>query len=300
MQKRFRHVAVLYGGTSSEREVSLRSGAAVARGLRTSGYTVSEIDVREPSFAIPDAVEAVFIALHGTFGEDGTVQSILESRGLPYTGPGVEASRLAFDKVLTKRRLEQNGLPTPRWEILPRGAVPSISVPAVVKPPREGSSVGVTRVQHPDQWAQALRTVHDMGQDALVESFIPGRELTVGIVGEQILPVVEIRAPDGSYDYRAKYTAGVTEYLVPAPLEPEQTRRCQELSWGVFRALGARGMGRVDLRLTPEGDAFVLELNTIPGFTETSLLPKAAAQVGLDFPALCERILNLAARDHGL
>jgi D-alanine-D-alanine ligase len=297
MSKRFHNVAVLLGGPSSEREVSLRSGAAVARGLRTAGYAVTEVDVAGPDFVLPVGTEAAFIVLHGTFGEDGTLQALLEQRGVPYTGPGVAASRLAFDKILSKRVFEQQAIPTPRYEVLRPGQAPTLVPPAVVKPPREGSSVGMTRVQQADQWDAALQKVFALGQEALVEAFVDGRELTVGVVGDQVLPVVEIRAPGGEYDYRAKYTAGVTEYLAPAPLEADVTRRCQELAWRVFQALGCRGLGRVDIRLAPDGEPYVLEINTIPGFTETSLLPKAARCAGLEFPQLCERILNLAARD---
>jgi D-alanine-D-alanine ligase len=294
MNQKYRHVAVLLGGTSSERAVSLRSGAAVARGLRAAGYRVTEVDVQGPDLALPGDADAVFIVLHGTFGEDGTLQALLEERRIPYTGPGVQASRLAFDKVLSKRTLERRGIATPRYEVLRPGGMPALPVPAVVKPPREGSSVGVTRVTHVSQWAEALEKVYALGQEALVEAFVPGRELTVGIVGDQVLPVVEIRAPDGDYDYRAKYTAGVTEYLAPAPLTADQTRRCQEVAWAVFQALGARGVGRVDIRLSPEDEPFVLELNTIPGFTETSLLPQGGPLRGHRVPELCERILNLA------
>lgn len=298
MNKRFQKVAVLLGGPSaSERDVSLRSGAAVARGLRSLGYEVTEVDVRGPDFEMPAGTEAAFVALHGAFGEDGGLQAVLDRRGIPYTGAGAQASRLAFDKILSKRLFERNAIPTPRYEVLHAGQAPTLAPPAIVKPPREGSSVGLTRVSDVAQWPAALQKVFDLGQEALVEVFVDGRELTVGIVGDQVLPVVEIRAPGGEYDYRAKYTVGLTEYHVPAPLEAEQTRMCQELAWRVFNALGCRGMGRVDLRLAPDGAAFVLEMNTIPGFTETSLLPKAARCAGLEFPQLCERILNLAARD---
>lgn len=296
MARRFQHVAVLKGGPSAEREVSLASGAAVARALRGLGYDVAEIDLTTTEVLLPPSTEAVFIALHGTFGEDGTLQALLDGRGLPYTGPGAEASRIAFDKVESKRRFERAGVATPRWEVLDRGARRTLPLPVVVKPPRQGSSIGVSRVFRDEEWAPAIDEALRYDREALVEAFVDGAELTVGVVGEQVLPVIEIRAPAGAYDYRAKYTKGVTEYLVPAPLDAETTRRCQELAWSAFAALGCRGLGRVDLRLAPDGAAFVLEVNTIPGFTETSLLPKAARQAGLDFPQLCETILNLAGR----
>ncbi len=295
MSGRFKRVAVLKGGPSAEREVSLASGAAVAGALRERGYDVTEVDVADTAVKLPADVEAVFIALHGTFGEDGGVQAILEARGIPFTGSGSAASRAAFDKTASKRVFEKFGIATARYEVLARGQRRTLRLPVVVKPPRQGSSIGLSKVFEEEQWAPAVEAALAHDREVLVEAFIPGAELTVGIVGDQVLPVVEIRAPDGYYDYKAKYTKGLTEYLVPAPLAAEETRRCQELAWRTFTALGCRGMGRVDIRMTPEGHAYVLEMNTIPGFTETSLLPKAARAAGLEFPALCDKILNLAA-----
>ena len=297
MSKRFQKVAVLMGGPSSEREVSIRSGAAIAAALRGLGYGVADVDVTSTRVEIPPQTDAVFIALHGTFGEDGTLQAALEQRGIPYTGSGVASSRLSFDKIESKRVFERQGIPTPRYEILKNGTLRHLPLPVVVKPPREGSSVGVAIVHDESEWGKAVESVAKLGQEILVEAFIPGRELTVGVVGDQVLPVIEIRPHRGTYDYKAKYTKGETEYLVPAPVAPDVTRRCQEIAWRVFQSLGCRGMGRVDIRLTAEDEPFVLEINTIPGFTETSLLPKAARQAGIEFPELCERILNLAALD---
>lgn len=295
MDKRFKRIAVLKGGPSAEREVSLASGAAIANAFRGLGYDVSEIDVTDDHPEVPVHVEAVFIALHGSFGEDGEVQKQLEARGIPFTGSGSLASRLSFDKVETKRIFERAGISTPRYEVLKPGASRSLPLPVVVKPPRQGSSIGISKVFKEEEWAAALDVAHAYGEDVLVETYIPGAELTVGIVDDLVLPIVEIRAPDGYYNYRAKYTKGLTEYLVPAPLSAEDTQRCQELAWNAFLALGCRGMGRVDIRFSPDGHAYVLELNTIPGFTETSLLPKAARAAGLEFGALCEKIMNLAA-----
>lgn len=283
------------GGFSSEREVSLRSGAAVAQGLREAGYEVEEVDVLAAAFDLPPGIEAVFIALHGVFGEDGDVQTWLERRGVPYVGSGVEASRRAFDKCATKRRLIEVGVPTPVHEHLRPGQPRTLPLPVVVKPVREGSSFGVHRVAREADWADGLADALRFNGEALVEAYIDGRELTVGLVGDAVLPVIEIRAPDSNYDYRAKYTKGLTDYLVPAPLDAETTRRCQDYARRTFQALGARAMGRVDIRLRPDGAAYVLELNTIPGFTETSLLPKAARAAGLEFPALCDRLMRLAA-----
>ena len=295
MQKRFKRVAVLMGGPSSERQVSLASGAAVAKALQSRGYDVLEIDQPGREVLIPGGVEAVFIALHGTFGEDGQLQEILQRRGMPYTGSGPEASRSAFDKLVSKSIFERAALNVPRYEVLRPGMRRTLPLPVVVKPPREGSSVGLSRVRTEAEWEQALELGFRHDKELLVEAFIPGAELTVGLVADQVLPVVEIRAPDGWYNYTAKYTKGMTEYLVPAPIPAPVARQCQEMALGAYQALGCRGMGRVDIRLTPDGVPFVLEMNTIPGFTETSLLPKAARAAGIDFPELCERILNLAA-----
>jgi D-alanine-D-alanine ligase len=292
---RFKRIAVLKGGPSAEREVSLASGAAVARALRARGYDVVEVDVTDAVLDLPPDVDAVFIALHGAFGEDGGVQAILEARGIPYTGSGPTASRLAFDKIESKKVFERAGISTARYEVLRRGQPRTLRLPVVVKPPRQGSSIGLAKVFDESQWDSALETAFAYDSEVLVEAYIPGVELTVGIVGDQVLPVVEIRAPEGCYDYKAKYTKGLTEYLVPASLSVDDTRRCQELAWQAYTALGCRGMGRVDLRMTPEGHAYVLEMNTIPGFTEMSLLPKAARAAGIEFPELCDKILKLAA-----
>ena len=292
--KKFRKVGVLMGGPSSEREVSLRSGAAIAGALRTRGYEVVEIDLKTTSVEIPAGVEAVFVALHGEFGEDGGVQAILRERKIAYTGSGPEASELAFDKVLSKKVFADHGIPTPKHEILGAGQRRTMALPVVVKPVREGSSIGVHIVTDESRWLASYSDALLHGGEVLVESFIEGTELTVGLVGDQVLPVLEIRAPQGFYDYQAKYTKGVTEYLVPAPIPEERARTCQQLALRVFDALGCRDMARVDFRMNSKGELYVLELNSIPGFTETSLLPKAAKAAGIEFPELCDRILQMA------
>ncbi|MBP7275355.1 MAG: D-alanine--D-alanine ligase [Kiritimatiellae bacterium] len=290
-------MAVLKGGISSERDVSLRSGAAVARGLRALGCEAIEVDVTERRFTLPSAAEAVFVALHGMYGEDGGVQRELETMGIPYTGSGPESCRIAFDKGLTRAACASRGIPIPEGRIFhdPPAESP-LPLPVVVKPTREGSSVGFTAVSTPDAWRAAARAALACHGEALVERFIPGREMTVGIVADQILPAVEIRAPGGCYDYTAKYTAGRTEYLCPAPVTTEVETALAVRAAETFEAVGARGFARVDFRVDPDGRLFVLELNSIPGFTETSLLPKAAAAVGLAFPELCGRILACAGR----
>jgi D-alanine-D-alanine ligase len=305
MNNRFKNVAVLMGGFSSEREVSLRSGAAVAQGLRDGGYTVTEIDVRSRSLSIPHGVEAVFIALHGEFGEDGDIQLLLAEMNLPFTGSGPESSRVSFDKVLTRERLDVAEIPVPQGEVLSNPDDRSISFPLVIKPPREGSSVGCHIVRSESDWETAYSDAVRFSGDALVEAYIPGRELTVGIVewgdaegsagDAQVLPVVEIKTAGGWYDYEAKYVTGETSYSVPAELEPAITEELQAIALKTFNCLGARGFGRIDFRLTREGIPYVLELNAIPGFTVSSLLPKAAEAAGIGFSELCCRIMELAS-----
>jgi D-alanine-D-alanine ligase len=294
-EKRFTRVAVLMGGDSAERDISLRSGRAVANGLREAGYDVREVDVRGRDFDPGAGVEAVFLALHGEFGEDGQMQAELERRGVPYTGSGPEASRAAFDKKLSKQIFAARGIPTADCEILRAGQARGLPLPVVVKPTRQGSSFGVHAVRSESQWAPALSDALRFGPEVLVEKYIEGRELTVGVVEEEALPIVEIAAPDGWYGFDAKYTAGTTRYLVPAPLDPAVAARCREIGLRTFEALGCEGLGRVDMRLSGDGGIYVLELNSLPGFTETSLLPKAAAAAGMSFPELCDRIMRTAS-----
>ena len=293
-QKRFQKVAVLKGGPSSEREVSLRSGAAVAKALRERGYEVAEVLVGEDrSFAIPPGTEVAFVAMHGSFGEDGTIQAILRKQGIPHTGSSPEASARAFDKHQSKPVIASAGIPTPTFEFLRKGDRRTLPLPVVVKPVRQGSSVGVSRVFREADWAAALELALGLDEVALVDEFIPGRELTVGVVGGTVLPVIEILAPDGNFDYHAKYTPGVSQHVIPAPVPEETAQKCRAAALAMFRALGCAGMGRVDIRLRPDGEIFVLELNNIPGLTAVSLLPDAARAHGWSFPELCEKILNM-------
>jgi len=293
-ERPFEKVGVLMGGPSSEREVSLRSGAAVAKGLREAGYKVTEIDVTSHVLDIPTGVEAVFVVLHGIFGEDGEVQALLREKGIPYTGSGPEASRASFDKTLSKVILRDNGVPTPEFEVLHRGDTRKLPLPVVVKPAREGSSIGVHIVRDEALWPEALEEALSHDNEVIVESFIEGRELTVSVVGDEVFPVLEIEAPLGFYDYEAKYTKGKTQYLIPAPISDECARQCGVWALRTFAVLGCRDFGRVDFRMNSDGELFVLELNNIPGFTETSLLPKAAWAAGVDFSTLCDRILRMA------
>lgn len=292
---KYKQVAVLKGGISAEREVSLVSGAAIAQGLRDAGYSVTEIDVQSKDFAVPEGIEAIFIALHGTFGEDGGAQSRLEELAIPYVGAGVEASRIAFDKLRTEAVLREAGIPVPASEVLRVGQSRTLPLPLAVKPPREGSSVGCHLVFEEADWGEALAEALTHDDEVLVQQFIPGREFTVGVVDGEVMPVVEIVPEKGWYDYAAKYEADTTRYVVPAELSVDKTDEIQGIALTTFEVLGGRSFGRVDFRMTPEGDLFVLELNTIPGFTSHSLLPKAAKAAGIEFPALCSRILQTAS-----
>jgi D-alanine-D-alanine ligase len=293
------HITVLRGGPSAEREVSLRSGAAVAQALRSLGHQVNEVDPIPGDLQIPAGTQVVFLALHGTYGEDGTVQSELEELGLPYTGCGVSASLYAFDKILTKRRCLKAGVPSARFERFIDASAPwpnGWKPPVVLKPTRQGSSVGLQFVDRIEDFPSALAESLGHGGEVLMEERIVGRETTVGILDGSPLPVVEVRPKSGSYDYANKYTAGRTEYFCPANLEAAVTAQIQQAALAAFHAVGARDYARVDVMVQPDGSPVVLEVNTLPGMTETSLLPKAAAAAGIPFPQLCERMVQLALR----
>jgi D-alanine-D-alanine ligase len=303
-QMKQRVVGVLLGGHSAEREVSLRTGAAILAALGRLGHRSVGIDAgRDLAQAlVRRKVDVAFIALHGRGGEDGTVQGLLECLGIPYTGSGVLASALAMDKKQSKWVFRAHGLPTPDFEVLARGAhrgwpLERLEPPVVVKPVCEGSTVGMSVVRTRGALARALATAFRYDAEALVEAFVPGRDLTVGVLGDTVLPAVEMRPRGGFYSYRAKYTAGATEYLVPAPLTTRQLARTQKLALAAHRALGCRGASRVDFRLDAGGRPRLLEVNTIPGMTETSLLPKAAAVAGIGFDELVGRILADARLD---
>jgi D-alanine-D-alanine ligase len=291
------NITVMLGGPSAEREVSLRSGAAVARALRLLGHQVQELDPRDGKWKLPAKTDVVFLALHGTYGEDGTVQLLLEELGVPYTGCDAEASRIGFDKFLTKQRCVAAGIPTARFILLdsaeaswPMGWDP----PVVLKPVRQGSSVGLQFVERVSDWSGALAEAMRHDTQVLVEEKISGRETTVGILGGKPLPVVEVRPKSGVYDYQTKYTSGATEYLCPAPFDPPTTARIQAAGLGAFQAIGGRDYSRVDVMVRPDGQPVVLEVNTLPGMTELSLLPKAAAAAGVEYPELCQQMVDLA------
>ena len=292
-------VTLLKGGPGKEREVSLRSATAVAKALHICGAEVHEIDVTGPDFHLPEGTELAFNIIHGTFGEDGQLQEILSHRGVPYTGEGINGSRTAFDKIRTKECFDRAGVPTSTWHSLRAGESPRLELPYVVKAPQQGSSVGVHIVRKPEALRAALEDCFKYGDEILVEAFFPGRELTVGILGKVALPVVEIVPKDGFYDYDNKYTSGASEYFVPAPLSPELAIRVQQTALAAHHALDLEVYSRVDILLAPDGYMSVLEINTIPGMAELSLLPKAAAVAGLDYPSLCEEIAGLSlAKKH--
>jgi D-alanine-D-alanine ligase len=295
-QKPFQHVAVLKGGPGAEREVSLRSGAAVANALRNAGYRVHEADVRSLDFTLPAEVEAVFPVLHGEFGEDGMAQRRLEELGLPYVGSRSWEMPRSFDKEIAVALLSAAGLPVAPHEMVSGEAVPTLSCPLVVKAPRQGSSIGVEIVMQPGQLPGALEKVRTYADRRLVEAFIPGRECTVGFLGSEPLPLIEIVPAAGVYDYDAKYQRNDTRYVCPAPFPAEWTERITAVAREAYAVLGGRHLGRVDFRVTDGGDLCILELNPLPGFTATSLLPKAAAAAGLSFDELCSRIMEMAER----
>jgi D-alanine-D-alanine ligase len=297
-------IAVLKGGPGSERAVSFATGAGVAKALRSLGAEVNEVDVENSDFALPNYTELAFIALHGTFGEDGQVQQILEDRGVPYTGEGVEKSRLAFDKILSKQKFSEHGVTTPHWEIIRAGQQPMLPLPCVIKAPRQGSTVGVCIVKEEAQIGPALSDVARYDNELLIEQFIPGRELTIGVLGDLALPVLEIIPKSGFYDFNDKYPflnpqgGGGAQHVCPAQIAGDLTSKIQDLSLLACKSLGLKVYSRVDIILSERNEPFVLEINTIPGMTETSLLPDAAAVAGVTYPELCARIieLSLAAR----
>lgn len=308
-------IGVLMGGQSSEREVSLKTGEAVYRSLVRSGYDAVAIDVGPALFQTmqEQLVEMTFLALHGPGGEDGAIQGFLETLGVPYTGSGVRASAIGMHKVATKTQLAAEGIPVPKGTVVWRGTAPTIGrilrtcklkLPLVVKPASQGSTIGVTVVRKPSQWKEALSLAHQYDAEAMVEAFIPGHEVTVSLLGGVDgtvtgLPAVEIVAPDGFYDFSAKYEKGRTQYLCPAPLSTAITKQIRQLAIKTYQVLGCKGAARVDFRITPKGKPFVLEINTVPGMTETSLLPMAAGQAGLSYDALTERILQSAIERAG-
>ena len=288
------------GGPGSERDVSLATGRGVCKALRSAGIDVVEVDIRDEDFELPADVDLAFDCIHGTFGEDGTLQKILEDRGVSYTGEGVEGSRTAFDKILTKEKFLAQKIATPQSEVIVAGQRPKMSVPLVVKPARQGSTVGIVIVKEENALDAALKEAAKFDSKLLIEKFVSGRELTIGILGDQALPILEIIPKGGFYDFNTKYPflnpqAGASaEHVCPAKIDSTLTKKIQELALRAFRALGLEVYGRVDVLLSETNEPFVLEVNTIPGMTEASLLPEGAAAAGINYVDLCLRIIELS------
>ena len=298
-------VGVLMGGSSAERDISLRTGRSICEALRRRRYTVVPIDVDAtlPQQLRAKKISVAFLALHGVGGEDGTVQGLLETMNLPYTGSGVSASAVCMDKGLTRVVLNAAGIPVPPGEIMQAPVIlphppRHLGWPVVVKPSKEGSSIGVSIVKKPAEWKRAVAKAFRYGLQAVVEKYIPGREVAVGVLDNIIFPGVEVIAPGGFYDFRAKYGKAATRYLCPAPLSSRLEQRLRELSGQAYQAVGCRGAARVDFRIHPNGRPYVLELNTIPGMTARSLLPMATSHHGMTYDDLVDAMLQSALLTH--
>jgi D-alanine-D-alanine ligase len=338
-------VTLFLGGTSSERDVSLASGVRIAAALRERGYQVRTVDpavgpmsaddekkllaggvktappsedelrrmARESlprlvkNIPSPDEADAVFLGLHGGYGEDGTIQALLDVVGVPYTGSGHLASAIAMDKDVSKHLFRNADVPTARWVLLraqgiasrEQGAIQALGMPLIVKPSKQGSTVGLSIVKKESELEAAIDEAFRFDDEVLVEEFIPGRELTVSILGGEALPVGEIFPKHEIYDYECKYTPGMASEEFPAKLTRAETERVQDLARRAFAALKLRGCARIDFRMTPEGEFYCLEANTLPGMTGTSLVPQAAAAAGVTFPELCDKIVRLALEGGG-
>ena len=298
---------ILMGGPSSERDISLKSGKAVEEALREAGLKVIaiEVDGELEERLKKERVDVAFIALHGRYGEDGTVQELLERLGIIYTGSGVEASRLAFDKVASKQVFLKEDIATPAFHVLDKEKKmvsqlpfpPTIKNPLVVKPAREGSTLGVSITKGEEEYLSALDRAFQYDRRIFVEEYIDGREVTVGILNGSPLPVIEILPRKEFFDFQAKYTEGLTDFKVPAPLPRDVYQETQTLALRAHRALGCRGMSRVDMKVNGFGKPYVFEVNTVPGMTPLSLLPKAARAAGISFPQLCCKLIEIALRD---
>lgn len=306
MSLKDKRIGVMMGGRSSEREISMKSGAAVFAALKSAEFNVVPLEVQDEAekeirrLIQESAVDVVFVAMHGRFGEDGQLQKMLEKMRIPYTGPRPKASRLAMDKAASRRLFKKAGLCVPKyWRIScidEARRLKDLRYPLVVKPSSQGSSIGISFVDSPLCLEDALTGALKLSRSALIEEFIAGREVTVSVFDGKPLPVVEIVPKNQFFDFEAKYEKGLTEYLVPAPLEPSVAERAQSAAATAYRALGCRHLSRVDMIIRDDGSPCVLEVNTIPGMTETSLFPKSAKAAGVGFPELCVRLLQLALR----
>jgi len=302
-------IGVLMGGPSEERQISLRSGKAVYESLKNANFDVVPIDIESQDLEENIRkiksynIEVAFIALHGRFGEDGTIQKLLEDLGIPYTGSGVLASKFALDKVLSRQRFLSFGLNVPDYIVIEKKdfdktylSLNKFKFPLVVKPACQGSSIGLSIVEDKDSLSKAIDLAFSFDERIIIEEYIKGRELTVGILDEEPLPVIEIIPKKKFFDYEAKYTPGLTEYVVPAKLEEKIASQAKNSALLAHKSLDCFGFSRVDMILNKENKVFVLEVNTIPGLTETSLLPKAAKAVGISFLELCLKLIDSAYR----
>lgn len=338
------NIAVICGGISTERNVSITGGKSVKEALLTLGHNVKLVDpaygtdgLNSPDFenanmsvattlediqkfptrnyiecinsSIFDDVEVAFIVLHGQYGEDGLIQSLLEFRGIPYTGSGVAASSLAFDKIKTKLICASAGVLTPNWTLVHRKDIDMeglgkevkevVGKQLVIKPNSQGSTIGLTIIMDGNihDIEDAVKLAAKYSDTVLIEEYIAGREITVGIVGEEVLPVIEIVTEDGFYDYEHKYTKGKTNYICPAEISPDIAEFTQNMAMTLYKAIGSRGFARIDFRLDDEGQPFCLELNSIPGFTSQSLVPMAAKEIGIEFADLCQMLIDIALEE---
>ncbi len=295
-----KRIGVMMGGLSREREISLKTGKAVLKALVEKGYNACSIDVGHDiaETLVQEKIECAFIALHGRFGEDGTIQGMLELMRIPYTGSGVLSSALALHKIMAKKLFLCEKIPTPPFEAVQRQDIGkesfrniSLSLPLVVKPAREGSTIGVSIVRTEEELVLSLKEAGKYDEEILVEKFVGGKEITVGILGDIPLPIIEIVPKSGFYNFHSKYTKGETQYIIPARIPREKYLFAQEIGLKAFWALGCSGFARVDLMTDEQNDPFVIDVNTMPGMTETSLLPQAAGYAGIPFEDLVERIL---------
>ncbi|MGB9715288.1 MAG: D-alanine--D-alanine ligase [Thermodesulfovibrionales bacterium] len=303
-----KRIGVLMGGQSTEREVSLRSGKAVYNALKGLGYKVVGIDVDHNIYDVlrKKNIEIAFIALHGGFGENGAIQGMLEVMGIPYTGSGVLASALAMDKEASKKIFLYNKIPVPPFTVITRQSslinqksktVIKFPMPWVVKPTTEGSSIGVSIVREESQFNSAIKKAFRLSDRIIIEKYIKGKEVHIGILNGEVLGGVEVKPSLEFYNYEAKYTAGKTEYILPPEISSKAYKKAKEVALKAHTSLGCKGATRVDLKIDGRGNPYVLEVNTIPGMTETSLLPKIAKEAGIDFPVLIEEILRGAIID---
>lgn len=304
--KKFGKIGILMGGPSSERDISLKSGQAVYDNLKGAGFDVVAIDIVTDNILANKKlirshnINCAFVALHGRFGEDGQVQKLLDALKMPYTGSGVKASRLAIDKIASRYIFEKNKLNVPKYKILKRAkhakdyTLKGFKLPLVIKPATHGSSIGLSIIDKKSDFKKAVDIAFSFDRNIIIEEYISGREITVGILEDKALPVIEIVPKNRFFDFEAKYHSGMTEYIVPAQIGISLAKKSQKAALSAHRLLGCFGCSRVDIILDKDNTPFVLEVNTIPGLTSTSLLPKAAKVKGIDFTKLCVKLLRLA------